>query len=218
MDTFKGNLSDPLSLHKYLYAHNNPVNMTDPSGHWSIGATVATVGIISAVTAITLPSITHVQKPGFGQSLIPIVGSTWNATYNFQEGNYGWTAFNVAMAATDVFLAISVAKAGVNVVSKLGQVGAESLAPLLNSSGQWVSRPGGLKLLDAGGYFVKAGDPAARGFTKWFAVFSIAGSTIKTTGPSGAKYRSTLAVVCRWIAVIGIIVICGYELATSRSR
>jgi RHS repeat-associated protein len=31
-DSFEGFQTDPLSLHKYLYAHNNPVNLTDPSG------------------------------------------------------------------------------------------------------------------------------------------------------------------------------------------
>jgi RHS repeat-associated protein len=33
MDTFAGNNEDPLSLHKYLYCHDNPVNNTDPSGN-----------------------------------------------------------------------------------------------------------------------------------------------------------------------------------------
>ena len=33
MDTFEGMESDPLSLHKYLYAADNPVNLRDPSGH-----------------------------------------------------------------------------------------------------------------------------------------------------------------------------------------
>ena len=33
MDTYEGNNSDPLSLHKYLYAHADPVNNTDPSGN-----------------------------------------------------------------------------------------------------------------------------------------------------------------------------------------
>lgn len=31
-DTFEGRLLEPLSLHKYLYAHDNPINFTDPSG------------------------------------------------------------------------------------------------------------------------------------------------------------------------------------------
>jgi hypothetical protein len=33
MDSFAGDSSDPRSLHKYLYAHANPVNGLDPSGH-----------------------------------------------------------------------------------------------------------------------------------------------------------------------------------------
>jgi len=33
MDSFEGHENDPLSLHKYLYAHANPVNGTDPTGH-----------------------------------------------------------------------------------------------------------------------------------------------------------------------------------------
>jgi RHS repeat-associated protein len=33
LDSFEGNNEDPLSLHKYLYCHDNPVNLHDPSGH-----------------------------------------------------------------------------------------------------------------------------------------------------------------------------------------
>src|SRR5204863_6740037 len=33
MDSFEGGQSDPLSLHKYLYGADNPVNSIDPSGH-----------------------------------------------------------------------------------------------------------------------------------------------------------------------------------------
>src|SRR5580692_11060030 len=43
MDTFEGNNEDPLSLHKYLYAENNPVNMMDPLGHDDIGDIVTAV-------------------------------------------------------------------------------------------------------------------------------------------------------------------------------
>ena len=32
MDPFAGNNRDPQSLHKYLYAHCNPVMIVDPSG------------------------------------------------------------------------------------------------------------------------------------------------------------------------------------------
>ena len=33
LDTYEGNQSDPLSLHKYLYCQGNPVNHVDPTGH-----------------------------------------------------------------------------------------------------------------------------------------------------------------------------------------
>ena len=32
LDPFVGNTRDPLSLHKYLYTHGNPINSVDPSG------------------------------------------------------------------------------------------------------------------------------------------------------------------------------------------
>ncbi|MDX2211719.1 MAG: RHS repeat-associated core domain-containing protein [Oculatellaceae cyanobacterium bins.114] len=35
-DSFEGSLSEPLSLHKYFYAHNNPVNNIDPSGLFTL--------------------------------------------------------------------------------------------------------------------------------------------------------------------------------------
>jgi RHS repeat-associated protein len=41
-DSYEGDLNEPLSLHKYLYANNNVVNKVDPSGYI---ATVAEIGI-----------------------------------------------------------------------------------------------------------------------------------------------------------------------------
>ena len=46
-DTFEGNQSDPLSLHKYLYAHADPVNRVDPSGHESLASLNFSIAIIS---------------------------------------------------------------------------------------------------------------------------------------------------------------------------
>jgi len=37
MDSWEGTQTDPLSLHKYLYADDDPVNRIDPSGHMSYG-------------------------------------------------------------------------------------------------------------------------------------------------------------------------------------
>ena len=45
-DTYSGNNSDPISLHKYLYAHNDPVNGIDPSGHFFTAIGQLTVSFI----------------------------------------------------------------------------------------------------------------------------------------------------------------------------
>lgn len=45
MDDFSGNNEDPQSLHKYLYAHNNPINMIDPAGLEGLVSTIVTAAI-----------------------------------------------------------------------------------------------------------------------------------------------------------------------------
>ncbi len=37
LDSFPGSVYLPASLHKYNYAHNNPVNMMDPTGQYTLG-------------------------------------------------------------------------------------------------------------------------------------------------------------------------------------
>jgi RHS repeat-associated protein len=44
LDPFFGNLNDPQSLHKYLYTHADPVNGVDPSGLFSIGGMIGSLG------------------------------------------------------------------------------------------------------------------------------------------------------------------------------
>jgi RHS repeat-associated protein len=44
MDEFAGNNRDPQSLHKYLYAHCNPINNADPSGNTTLSETLTAVG------------------------------------------------------------------------------------------------------------------------------------------------------------------------------
>jgi RHS repeat-associated protein len=34
MDTYQGSIGNPSSLHKYLYAHSNPLKYTDPTGYF----------------------------------------------------------------------------------------------------------------------------------------------------------------------------------------
>lgn len=81
MDTVEGNGSDPSSLHKYLYAAANPVNLSDQSGNDFLGsvstalgtlATLATTSLIAFQNVIStvyfnlykVPSLIHTAQTG----------------------------------------------------------------------------------------------------------------------------------------------------------
>ena len=52
MDSWDGRSSDPITLHKYLYANADGVNHTDPSGYMSLGSmmTGMSAGVVLAGT------------------------------------------------------------------------------------------------------------------------------------------------------------------------
>ena len=75
MNTYGGSLSDPMSLHKYLFANANPVRYRDPSGNSAtLEETAATIMIISVIDGAisgtigavinSLENITHGGKFG----------------------------------------------------------------------------------------------------------------------------------------------------------
>ncbi|MDR3197657.1 MAG: RHS repeat-associated core domain-containing protein, partial [Planctomycetaceae bacterium] len=79
LDPFFGNLNDPQSLHKYLYAHNDPINGIDPSGNSLAGVSISIAigvgigaiggGVLGAVRncALDLPPQTNLfQNMLFG--------------------------------------------------------------------------------------------------------------------------------------------------------
>jgi len=45
MDSFEGAQTDPLSLHKYLYAEDDPVNGIDPSGYFTLSELMTAMGV-----------------------------------------------------------------------------------------------------------------------------------------------------------------------------
>ena len=52
LDPFFGNLRDPLSLHRYLYTHGDPVNGLDPTGMLTMASTLSAIKISIVVGAI----------------------------------------------------------------------------------------------------------------------------------------------------------------------
>jgi RHS repeat-associated protein len=56
-DTYEGSASDPMSLHKYLYASGNPVMGFDPSGRMTLVESVKTAGIVGTLAILTMPQV-----------------------------------------------------------------------------------------------------------------------------------------------------------------
>ena len=71
MDTYSGTLSDPVSLHKYLFANSNPVEYCDPSGYSSLTLTevVGVCAIIGALSGAFLYDIGFLRNESEPKSL-----------------------------------------------------------------------------------------------------------------------------------------------------
>jgi RHS repeat-associated protein len=57
IDPFAGSSFDPQSLHKYTYAHNDPVNGVDPSGRMTLPELVSVLAIITIVAGLLFPAL-----------------------------------------------------------------------------------------------------------------------------------------------------------------
>lgn len=64
VDTFEGVVSDPITLHKYLYGNGDPVNHIDPTGKFSTTEMMVTTGIIGAVTGASIGTYIGYRKTG----------------------------------------------------------------------------------------------------------------------------------------------------------
>ena len=58
MDTYAGRSNDPITLHKYFYAHANPVMGYDPSGRFTLKEIAVTAGISATLNVVlVIPNI-----------------------------------------------------------------------------------------------------------------------------------------------------------------
>jgi len=79
MDSYLGSSQDPMSLHKYLYAHANPVNGWDPSGHYTL--------VEKQVTMFLM--------------VLGVLSNSWNLLSHINTGDYAalkWDVLGIAMS------------------------------------------------------------------------------------------------------------------------
>lgn len=81
MDTYGGNLADPVSQNRYLFANSNPVKYRDPSGHTNLTEQLLAIGIAGIIGAEIEASI-----------------YTWVSYFQLEQGNvrtsqYFWSGF-----------------------------------------------------------------------------------------------------------------------------
>ena len=73
-DTFQGNIENPISLHRYLYANANPISFVDPTGNVSLAGLMVAQGISQIMVALaptlangalTIAVLKTFYEPGF---------------------------------------------------------------------------------------------------------------------------------------------------------
>ena len=87
MDSYAGNIYDPASLHRYLYANANPVKYTDPSGHKSL-LRVMTAVCIKVILAGVAMACVMAELGGLVGAVSTAVqgGNTEQVVYAFMNG------------------------------------------------------------------------------------------------------------------------------------
>ncbi len=122
MDTYAGFLSDPMSLHKYLFANSNPVKYCDPSGHFSLVETMLVSALISELASSTLYLVElfttdNIQYDSLGDS---VAGALITVMLGIVVGLFFWMLFvTLAVIASVAFASVIFAMFGIG-MSLLG--------------------------------------------------------------------------------------------------
>jgi hypothetical protein len=105
MDTFQGNMHDPMSLHKYMYANANPISNTDPTGLTSLGEMGTALSINNILqSANTLNYVFLLNKLTNAAKEVVVIATISYVTLQLLEA-----ILNGDMLATDLLNEIQVA-------------------------------------------------------------------------------------------------------------
>ncbi|MCY2952994.1 MAG: hypothetical protein NTU53_13615 [Planctomycetota bacterium] len=79
-DPYEGVASEPLTLHKYAYTHNNPINGTDPTGMWNLPSLLTGFGVNAILFRFSLGAVIGGTDAAFrGYSIMQ--GAAWGGAF-----------------------------------------------------------------------------------------------------------------------------------------
>ena len=88
-DSYQGELTDPLSQNLYSYVHNNPVNYTDPSGHFWKSIKKAASNAWNGVKKVASNAWNTVKR---------VATNTWNSVKSAYNTAVNWVSNKVKQA------------------------------------------------------------------------------------------------------------------------
>ncbi len=94
MDAYEGDALAPISLHKYLYASENPVNIKDRSGRDGVVDFLVAAAVFTTIEAFSAPT-TGTDSTFSGAAFTVLTGPFLGGydVNDYLKGNYGWVPF-----------------------------------------------------------------------------------------------------------------------------
>jgi RHS repeat-associated protein len=86
LDPFFGNSSDPQSFHKYGYVHGDPISNIDPTGEFSLGNVMVSIGIGMGNMALSLTSIL-LTSTAYTFAFGTVVNAGWDIRNRLLKGS-----------------------------------------------------------------------------------------------------------------------------------
>ena len=130
-DTIVPTLADPQTLNRYSYCLNNPLNHTDPSGHWSLkeqltGSWQVCLGYKDAVVNTVKATVQMIMNPvGTVENIVKAVsnpGETWNTIkVDYSEKLQSNRGFGEIVGETLIFAGTCGAGVAVGSSSKIAE-------------------------------------------------------------------------------------------------